>query len=126
MAFPREAHPEGSNDNARQSEGSAMKTYLGMGLAAAIMALSSVAPVGGAEAAPRSVAVAAQSMSPTDVGAARRVRRGYRIRGHRHYRPRVYVRGHYRPYYERPGYYVPRGPAPFFPFGFGYGLDPSW
>jgi hypothetical protein len=60
---------------------------------------------------------------PSDISAARRVHRGHR---HRHHRPRVYVRGPYRPYYERPTYYVPQGSAPFFPFGFGYGLDPSW
>ncbi|GAB1717406.1 MAG: hypothetical protein NTAFB05_24480 [Nitrobacter sp.] len=103
-----------------------MKICLGVGLAAAIMALSGAASIEGAEATPRSVAVAAHSMPLTDVGAARRAHRGHRLHGRRHHRPRVYVSGPYRPYYERPNYYVPRGPAPFFPFGFGYGLDPSW
>lgn len=99
--------------------GIAMKTYLGVSLAAAIVALSGTASIKRAEAGPRSGAVAAL----TDAGAARRAHRSHR---HRHHRPRVYVRGPYRPYYERPNYYVPQGPAPFFPFGFGYGLDPSW
>jgi hypothetical protein len=101
-----------------------MKTYLGVSLAAAIVALSGTASIEGAEAAPRSVAV--HSMALTDVGAARRAHRGHRIHRHRHHRPRVYVSGPYRSYYERPSYYVPQGPTPFFPFGFGYGLDPSW
>jgi hypothetical protein len=103
-----------------------MKTYLGVSFAAAIVALFGTASIEGAEAAPRSVAATTESKALTDVGAARRARHRYRIHGHRHHRPRVYVSGPYRPYYERPSYYVPQGPTPFFPFGFGYGLDPSW
>jgi hypothetical protein len=103
-----------------------MKTYLGVSLAAAIVALSGAASIERAEAGSRSDAVATRSMALTDVGAARRAHRMHRRHRHRHHRPRVYVRGPYQPYYERPSYYVPQGPAPFFPFGFGYGLDPSW
>jgi hypothetical protein len=103
-----------------------MKTYLGVSLAAAIMALSGVASIEGVEAAPRPVAATAQPMPLTDIGAARRAHRRHRIYGPRHHRPRVYVSRPYRRYYERPSYYVPQGPTPFFPFGFGYGLDPSW
>ena len=103
-----------------------MKTYLGVSLVAAIMALSGAASVEGAEVAPRSVAATAQPMPLTDVGAVRRAQHAHRRYHHRHHRPRVYVSGPYRPYYERPSYYVPQGPTPFFPFGFGYGLDPSW
>jgi hypothetical protein len=97
----------------------AMKMYFGVSLAAAIVTLSWAASGDSAEAAIRSGTVAAQSTAATDVSAAHRS--GHR---HRHHRPRVYVHG--RHYYERPTYYVPQGPAPFFPFGFGYGLDPSW
>jgi hypothetical protein len=102
-----------------------MKTYLGVSLAAAIVALSGAASIERAEAGVRSDAVAA-SMALTDVGAARRAHRVHRKHRDRHHRPRVYVRGPYQPYHERPYYYVPQGPAPFFPFGSGYGLDPSW
>jgi hypothetical protein len=112
-----------TNGCARQSRGSAMKTYLGVSLAAAIVVLSGTAFIGRAEAGQRSGPVAARSVALTDVSAAQR---GHRSHRHRHHRPRVYVRGPYRPYYQRPSYYVPQGPAPFYPFGFGYGLDPSW
>lgn len=98
-----------------------MKTYLGMSLAVVIMTLSGAASVHSAEATVRARAIAAQSAAVTDVSAVHRSGRSYR---HPHHRPRVYVHG--RRYYERPAFYVPRGPAPFFPFGFGYGLDPSW
>jgi hypothetical protein len=98
-----------------------MKMYFGVSLAAAILILSWAAASDSAEAAIRSGTVAAQSAAATDVSAAHRTGRSHR---RRHHRPRVYVQG--RHYYERPTYYVPQGPAPFFPFGFGYGLDPSW
>jgi hypothetical protein len=102
-----------------------MKTFLGVSFAAVIAALWVVVPADRASAAaPRGIV--AKSTGLTDVGAARRVRHAHRRHHYRHHRPRVYVRGPYRPYYERPSYYVPQGPAPFFPFGFGYGLDPSW
>jgi hypothetical protein len=107
-------------------KGIAMKAHLGVSLAAALVAFFGLASIERAEAASRSGADAAQSMALTDVGAARRAHHAHRRYRHRHHRPRVYVRGPYRSYYERPYYYVPQGPAPFFPFGFGYGLDPSW
>lgn len=97
-----------------------MKIYLGVSLAAAIVALSGAASI---ERAVAASPVIAQSAALTDVSAEHRVHRSHR---HRHHRPRVYVRGPYRPYYERPNYYVPQGQAPFFPFNSGYGLDPSW
>jgi len=100
-----------------------MKTHIGLSLATAIVILCGTTPIDRAVAASRSGALIATSVALTDVSAARRVHRGHR---HRHHPPRVYVRGPYRPYYERPYYYVPQGSAPFFPFGFGYGLDPSW
>lgn len=103
-----------------------MKTYLGVSLAAAIAALSGAVLIERAEAGSRPGAVAAQSTALTDVGAAHRAHRAHRTHRDRHHRPRVYVRGPYRPYYERPHYYVPQGAAPFFPFSSGYGLDPSW
>lgn len=98
-----------------------MKTYLGVSLAAAIMAFCGAVSIDTATAASGSGVAATRFAASTDFSAARRAHRA-----RRHHRPRVYVRGPYRPYYERPRYYVPRGPAPFFPFGFGYGLDPSW
>ena len=102
-----------------------MKTVVGVNLAALIAALLIVTSADRASAATRP-GIIAKSAPLTDVSAARRAHHAHR--GHRHWRhrPRVYVRGPYRPYYERPTYYVPQGPAPFFPFGFGYGLDPSW
>ncbi|MGN6410665.1 MAG: hypothetical protein ACTHK9_04260 [Nitrobacter sp.] len=99
----------------------AMKMYFGVSLAAMIMTLSWTGSVDRAEAAIGSGMAATRSAAATDVSAARRSGRSHR---HRHHRPRVYVHG--RHYYERPTYYVPQGPAPFFPFGVGYGLDPSW
>ena len=99
-----------------------MKTFLGVSIAAAFAALFVATSADRASASSRH-GVLAKSAMPSDISAARRVHRGHR---HRHHRPRVYVRGPYRPYYERPTYYVPQGPAPFFPFGFGYGLGPSW
>ena len=103
-----------------------MKRDLGVSLAAAIVALCGIALVKSAKAAPRLGAVATQPVTPTEVGSARSTHRPHHENRHRHHRARVYVRGPNRPYYGRPDYYVPRGPAPFFPFGFGYGLDPSW
>ncbi|MBS0528018.1 MAG: hypothetical protein JSS22_01325 [Proteobacteria bacterium] len=100
-----------------------MKSLFGVSLAAAIVALAGMISTGRATAAPRSEAILATPVAMTDIGAARRVHHGRR---HRHHRARVYVRGPYRPYYERPYYYVPQALPPFFPFGFGYGLDPSW
>lgn len=97
-----------------------MKRYLGVSLAAAVVASCGMASVKSAEAALRFSVVATQPAMLTEVGAARDAHR------HRPHRARVYVRGPYQPYYGRPSYYVPRGPAPFFPFGFGYGLGPSW
>jgi hypothetical protein len=103
----------------------AMKTFLGVSFAAMFAALFVVISADRASAAAHP-GIIAKSMMPTDISAARRARHVHRGHRHRHHRPRVYVRGPYRPYYERPSYYVPQGPAPFFPFGFGYGLDPSW
>jgi hypothetical protein len=100
-----------------------MKTHIGMSLAIAIVALLGMTSIDRAAAASRSDAATATATALTDVSAARRVHRGHR---HRHHRARVYVRGPYQPYYERPYYYVPQALPPFFPFGFGYGLDPSW
>lgn len=101
-----------------------MKTYLGVSLAAAVVVFCGALSIETATAASGSGVATARPATSTDISAARRVHRGHR--SHRHHRPRVYVRSPYQPYYERPDYYVPRGPAPFFPFGFGYGLDPSW
>ena len=103
-----------------------MKTFAGVSFAAAVAALFVVATIDRATAASRVTGVAAIYGIPTDFSAAQRSHRVNRTHQHRHYRPRVYVRGPYRPYYERPYYYVPQGPAPFFPFNSGYGLDPSW
>ena len=103
-----------------------MKTFVGVSFAAAVTALFAVATIDRATASSHATGVAETSEVPTDVSAARRVHRVHRAHRHRHHRPRVYVRGPYRPYYERPYYYVPQGPAPFFPFNSGYGLDPSW
>ncbi|MCV0385462.1 MULTISPECIES: hypothetical protein [unclassified Nitrobacter] len=103
-----------------------MKRYPGVSFAAAILVSCGMPLVKSAQAAPRFGAVATQPMTLTEVVAARhahRPHRGYRLRRHR---ARVYVRGPYQSYYGRPDYYVPAGRAPFFPFGFGYGLDPSW
>ena len=102
-----------------------MKTCLGVSFAAVIAALFVVISTNHASAAVhRDIVV--KSTTLTDVSAARRARHVHRGHRHRHHRPRVYVRGPYQPYYERPSYYVPQGPRPFFPFGFGYGLGPSW
>jgi hypothetical protein len=95
--------------------------------AAAVTALFAMATIDRATAASHVTGIGAASVTTmTDVSAARRSHRVHRAHRHRHHRPRVYVRGPYRPYYERPNYYVPQGPAPFFPFSSGYGLDPSW
>jgi hypothetical protein len=107
------------------SKETAMKTFVGVSFAATIAVLFVVASADRASAAAGPEALAT-SAKLTDVSAARRARHVHRRHHYRHHRPRVYVRGPYRPYYERPTYYVPQGPAPFFPFGFGYGLDPSW
>ncbi|MBB5045568.1 hypothetical protein HNR60_000297 [Rhodopseudomonas rhenobacensis] len=69
----------------------------------------------GAEVARRPDAVSA-----TDVSARRPARR--HVRHHRHLRRAVTSPT----YYARPTYYRPHGIAPFFPFGLGYGLEPSW
>ncbi|GEC16876.1 hypothetical protein [Nitrobacter winogradskyi] len=103
-----------------------MKRYLGVSLAAAIIAFCGVAFVESAKAVPRAVTVAAQPGMLIEVGAARRAHPHRAGRGYRHQRARVYVRGPYQPYYGRPSYYAPGKVTPFFPFGFGYGLDPSW
>jgi hypothetical protein len=108
-----------------QSREMAMKTFVGMGFVATIAMLFVVTSADRASAAAGSE-VMTTSVKLTDVSAARRVRHAHRRHHYRHHRARVYVRSPYRPYYERPSYYVPQGPAPFFPFGFGYGLDPSW
>lgn len=100
-----------------------MKRYLGVSLAAAIIAFCGVAFVENAKAVPRAV-TAAQPGTLIEVGASRRAHRA--DRGYRHQRARVYVRGPYQPYHGRPSYYAPGEVKPFFPFGFGYGLDPSW
>jgi hypothetical protein len=108
----------------------AMKTFVGVSFAAAVTALFAMATIDRATAASHVTGIGAASVTTmTDVSAARRshrVHRVHRAHRHRHHRPRVYVRGPYRPYYERPYYYVPQGPATFFPFSSGYGLDPSW
>lgn len=103
-----------------------MRRYLGVSLAAALVALCGMALVKSAKAVPRVGAVATQPVTMIEVSAPRRADRAHREYRHGHHRPRVYVRGPYQPYYERPYDYVPRRSAPFFPFGFGYGLDPSW
>jgi hypothetical protein len=95
-------------------------TYLGVSLVTVLLTVSCAAAIDRAEAAVRAGAVATRSEVATDISAAHRSRRS-NIRRHR--RARVYV--HSRPY-ARPAYDVPKGQAPFFPFGFGYGLDPSW
>jgi hypothetical protein len=65
-------------------------------------------------------AVARQLAGPVDAATEFSARRRLH-RAPRHYRVYAPV------YYERPSYYRPyRGLPPFFPFGFGYGLDPSW
>jgi hypothetical protein len=98
-----------------------MKTMIGAGILAGALAMGFAILPAPAAALSNTGAQIVQLSGTTDISARRRIHRSYR-----HYRPRVYVRGPYQPYYGRPSYYVPQGPAPFFPFGFGYGLDPSW
>jgi hypothetical protein len=66
------------------------------------------------------VAPAAAAAPATDFSARRRAQRHVRS-------TRKAYRGHVPPrYYARPYDYRPSGVAPFFPFRYGYGLDPSW
>lgn len=97
-----------------------MKMFIGAGLVAAAIYAGTIG-ISSAASARQAGAETSHHHVSSDVSARRRIHHA-----HRRHRPRVYVRGPYRPYYQRPTYYVPQGPAPFFPFGFGYGLDPSW
>lgn len=98
-----------------------MKAFIGASLVASAICYGTIG-ISSATAAPRQTGVkTSHHHSSSDVSARRRIHHA-----HRRHRARVYVRGPYRPYDQRPTYYVPQGPAPFFPFGFGYGLDPSW
>jgi len=98
-----------------------MKSWTSLCGAAALMAAMLAA--GNAIAAPASrvvdVAPAADRAPATDLSARRRVHR--HVRHHR----RAY-RASQPAYYARPYYYRPDGMAPFFPFRYGYGLEPSW
>jgi hypothetical protein len=95
-----------------------MKTFVGTALVAAAVMLGSFS-ANPASAREPQMARAANAVDATEFSARRRY-----PRVHRHYRQRhVYAPVYYaRPYYYRPY----RGLSPFFPFGFGYGLDPSW
>jgi hypothetical protein len=80
-------------------------------------------PASAANATPSGLVRSGDMTSPTDVSARRRAHRSHRhvrrhARHHRAHRPMYLARPyHYRPY---------RGMSPFFPFGLGYGLEPSW
>jgi hypothetical protein len=95
-----------------------MKAWIGAALVAAAVMLGTPA-VTRATAMEPQMARAANAVDATEFSARRR-----HHRAHRHYRQlHVYAPAYYaRPYYYRPY----RGLTPFFPFGFGYGLDPSW
>jgi hypothetical protein len=97
-------------------EGLAMKAWIGAALLAAALTLGAPAATPARAMQPE---VAHRADGATEFSARRRHQRV-----HRHYRQRhVYAPVYYaRPYHYRPY----RGVAPFFPFGFGYGLDPSW
>jgi hypothetical protein len=100
-----------------------MRIMIGAGILMGALAMGFAVLPAPAAASSNAGMQAVQLPGATDISARRRIHRSHR---HYHYRPRVYIRGPYQPYYGRPAYYVPQGPAPFFPFGFGYGLDPSW
>jgi len=97
--------------------GAAMKTLIGSAIVA--IALACGAPVLASPAPHPVMARTTDAMSATDLGARRHVSR--HPRHHRAARRAVRPR-----YYARPTYYQPHGIAPFFPYGLGYGLEPSW
>lgn len=101
-----------------------MSSWIGLGGGAVVVvALLAI----GDPAAATAPALHNQDVTPTiDTVAATDL--SARRRTHRHVRSyRKPYRGDVQPhYYARPYYYRPDGIAPFFPFRYGYGLDPSW
>lgn len=110
--------------------------YAACGLAIAVVAGSAGARP--AAAASPLVVAAPAANEATDFSARRRhahVRRAHRVTVYRHRFPHEVWRPHYhyvRYYHARPYYYWPHTPypydnlTPFFPYGLGYALEPSW
>ncbi|WP_047307931.1 hypothetical protein [Rhodopseudomonas palustris] len=104
-----------------------MRAWIGAAIMAA--ALGAAGPADANPSVSDQVPVVTASQ-PTDVGARQR---RHRVEQRRHARrspaPRrthVYApRGAY-DYNAHPHWYRPDPVAPFFPFGFGWGLGPSW
>jgi hypothetical protein len=103
-----------------------MRPWIDFGRAAALVvamlalgsAAGNAAPVAHGDA--QNAGIARMDVAPaTDLSARRRAHRHVRHhrRGYRASQPA---------YYARPYYYRPDGMAPFFPFRYGYGLEPSW
>ena len=101
-----------------------MKSWLPIAIAVAALALCGSASARSGVAQAPIVAQLSDMSAATDFSSRQRHDR----RIHRHHRWRHQSRLVYQPsYYERPTYYRPyRGLTPFFPFGLGYGLEPSW
>ena len=102
-----------------------MKAWIG----AALIAVACAAPGHrGAQAAPAATpGVRTAAAAATEFSSRHRVHRHARRHPHAPPYRRYYIyapRGY--DYYARPYWYRPDGVAPFFPFGFGYGLGPSW
>jgi len=101
-----------------------MKSWTSLCGGAALMAAILSGGNAVAIAAPASrvldVAPATERAPATDLSASRRAHR--HVRHHR----RGYHASKPRSYYARPSYYRPDGMAPFFPFHYGYGMEPSW
>jgi Ni/Co efflux regulator RcnB len=98
-----------------------MRSGIGLAAAAALgvalLAIGNVAATAAPASRGHGVTRSADVAVATDLSARRRA--------HRHHH-RTYRVSKHPSYYARPSYYRPGGMAPFFPFHYGYGLEPSW
>lgn len=103
-----------------------MRAWIGAAILAT--ALGAAGPAGAASAAP-AAAPGVSAPQATDVSARQRRPHAKQRYARRHPAPRrTYVYAPRRPYdyNAQPHWYRPDPVAPFFPFGFGWGLGPSW
>jgi hypothetical protein len=103
----------------RNDEELAMKTLIGAAVVAGVLALAGPAAIDPAAASPKAGVHAANASKATDFSARRRYRHDYRYGYPPYYTPYYYAR----PTYYRPYPYYAAAP---FPFGFNFGMGPSW
>jgi hypothetical protein len=115
----------------RAKEDEPMRTSMRAWMGMAIVAVLGAAAPAAALPAPGGDQHAVTAAAATDVSARQRRHHAKHRHARRHPPPAyrhtyVYAPRGYYDYYARPHWYRPNAVAPFFPFGFGWGLGPSW